>query len=106
MAARSLGRLGDGKIINALIDALSDSQWFVRYNAANSILDIDNSFFYIIDIFEGKDKFAKDMMLSTLENRDKIQIINSFKYSSVPERKKIYQLINNYKDEKNEARLL
>jgi len=105
VAARALGMFGEKDVVNFLITALSDPQWFVRYNAANSILDVDNSFYYLIDIFQGEDKFAKDIMLSSIENRGKMELINSFKYSELPERKKVYQLIHAYITEKNEDEL-
>lgn len=102
VSAKALGMFGDKKVVTSLSKALSDSQWFVRYNAANSILDVDNDFNFLMDIFQGKDRFAKDIILSSLENRGKMDFINSFKYSEIPERKKIYQLINEYITEKNE----
>lgn len=105
VASKSLGMFGEKIVIAPLMKALSDSQWFVRYNAANSILDVDNDFTYLLDIFQGEDRFAKDIMLSTIENRGKMEVINSFKYSEVPQREKIYMLINDYIIKKNEDEL-
>ncbi len=105
VSAKALGMFGNKQVITPLITALSDAQWFVRYNAANSILDVDNDFIYLMDIFQGQDKFAKDIMLSTIENRGKMELINRYGYSEIPERKKIYQLINDYITEKNEDEL-
>ncbi len=68
MAARALGSYPDEDVIDSLIDALSDAQWFVRSNAAKSLLILDRDLNYITKVFEGTDKFAKDILIATLES--------------------------------------
>ncbi|MBK1812370.1 HEAT repeat domain-containing protein [Clostridium sp. YIM B02505] len=70
LAAKTLGRYSDTDSIPKLIDKLSDRQWFVRYNSAVSILKLDKGLKYVYKVFEGQDKFAKDIIISAMEDMD------------------------------------
>ncbi|MDF2612377.1 MAG: lyase domain protein repeat-containing protein [Clostridia bacterium] len=75
IAAKALGTFHDLSVINKLIDALSDRQWFVRYNAASSLLTLDKQLKYIAKVFEGEDRFAKDILISAMENSNILSLI-------------------------------
>lgn len=107
IAAKALGKLGEDKAISPLLEALSDRQWFVRYNAASSLLAIDKTMESLVYVFEGKDKFAKDIIISSLESTGLIAKLSSFKDSKDETKRRIALLIYNYieennKDEENE----
>lgn len=68
VTARVLSNFTNSKILIPLAKSLSDSQWYVRYNAAISILNHDDGIDTISYVFQGKDKFAKDIIISAMEN--------------------------------------
>jgi len=96
VVAKALGVFEEHRILPALIKALSDAQWFVRYNAAYSILSIDKNMESLIGIFENNDKFAKDIILSVLENTGLISKIEDYKNSDDDLKKKISFLVKSY----------
>jgi HEAT repeat protein len=96
VVAKALGVFEEHRILPSLIKALSDAQWFVRYNAAYSILSIDKSMESLICIFESDDKFAKDIILSVLENTGLINNMESYGSSDDALKKKISFLVGNY----------
>lgn len=73
VAAKSLGLIGDAQALNALVKTLSDKEWWVRYNSACSILQIPEGLSSIESIMSNNDKFAKDIIMSALENSGKLR---------------------------------
>ncbi|WP_415522969.1 HEAT repeat domain-containing protein [Clostridium sp.] len=67
-AAKALNNFTDSKVLIPLAKSLSDSQWNVRYNAALSLSANQEGMNIISHIFKGEDKFAKDIILSTMES--------------------------------------
>lgn len=68
IAAKVLNNFKNSKILIPLAKSLSDSQWYVRYNAAISILNNKEGIDTISYIFKGEDRFAKDIVISAMEN--------------------------------------
>ncbi|WP_160675000.1 HEAT repeat domain-containing protein [Clostridium sp. C8-1-8] len=75
LAAKTLGRYGESSVIQHLLEKLSDRQWFVRFNSAVAILKLDKELKYVDKVFEGEDKFAKDIIISAMEDLDLISKI-------------------------------
>lgn len=75
MAAKALDTYQNSEVIHKLITALSDNQWFVRYNAASSLLSLDKNLSYIAKVFEGEDKFAKDILILAMENNNSLSLL-------------------------------
>ncbi|GFZ32607.1 hypothetical protein CSC2_31330 [Clostridium zeae] len=103
LAAKTLGRYSDTNIISKLIDKLSDRQWFVRYNSAVSILKLDESLKYVHKVFEGQDRFAKDIIISAMEDMDLMSRIfddENHKYHD----EKLAMFIKNYIDNGGETK--
>lgn len=99
VAAKVLGQLQDRKALAPLTEALSDKEWYVRYNAANSLLSIDGGMEFIYNVFEGEDRFAKDIVIGVLEANygwDKILEYDKFN----PKTPKLSEVINRYIKEK------
>ncbi|MGB9680374.1 MAG: HEAT repeat domain-containing protein [Minisyncoccia bacterium] len=67
VAAKALGQIQDSRALLPLVKALSDQQWYVRYNAAYSLINIEGGLDMARLIFQGDDKFAKDIIISVLE---------------------------------------
>lgn len=67
VAAKVLGQIQDSRALLPLVKALSDQQWYVRYNAAYSLINIEGGLDMVRLIFQGEDKFAKDIIISVLE---------------------------------------
>ncbi|BCZ46256.1 hypothetical protein psyc5s11_23230 [Clostridium gelidum] len=68
VTANALGNFAQDEILSPLAKALSDSQWYVRFNAAKSILNHSKGMTVVSDVFQGKDKFAKDTIIAAIEN--------------------------------------
>ncbi|MGB9839050.1 HEAT repeat domain-containing protein [Thermovenabulum sp.] len=99
IAAKVLGQIQDKRAIVPLTKALSDKEWYVRYNAANSLVSIDGGIELIYNIFEGEDRFAKDIIISVLEtNYGWDKVIEYDKYNS--RTPKLSEIIKKYLEEK------
>lgn len=75
IAAKALGTFHDTTALPKLINVLSDKHWFARFNAANSILALDQTLSTIAKVFEGDDPFAKDIILSAMENNNTLSLV-------------------------------
>lgn len=96
ISAKALGSFNDLSVIDKLIDALSDRQWFVRYNAASSLLNLDTQLKHIARVFKREDKFAKDILISAMENNNILSLILGDTDFSQPFDKETVLLIRNY----------
>ena len=99
IAAKSLGRFEDDRILIPLAKALSDKQWHVRYNAASSILSAPEGLDIVYYVFEGEDRFAKDIIASAIENSGYLRKIHEYEFSEDEHKKRIAELIRNYIEE-------
>jgi hypothetical protein len=95
-ACKSLGRMGDNKALNTLVKALSDSNWWVRYNAANSMLELPEGVNYIHNIMKSEDKFAKDIIISAMEESGTLQELFLYENSGNEEKQMLIDLIKKY----------
>lgn len=68
VTAKALNNFTEDKILLPLAKSLSDPQWHVRYNAATSILNHKEGMNVISYVFRGEDRFAKDIIISAIEN--------------------------------------
>jgi len=69
LAAKALGPIRIKEVSLALSAALNDKQWWVRQNAVNSLIGHPGYETLIILALEVKDRFSRDSIISTLENR-------------------------------------
>jgi hypothetical protein len=96
LTAKTLGRYGQSSVIPNLLEKLSDRQWFVRFNSAVAILKLDKELKYVDKVFEGEDKFAKDIIISAMEDLDLIsKIVDEGDIGSQDENK-LSKLIRDY----------
>jgi hypothetical protein len=102
VAAKALGLFGDSSILASLTESLSDSQWFVRYNSAQSILLIDKDLRSLPSIFNGNDKFAKDIIAAEIENLGFMDKITSYKDSQDINKRQLCYSISKYIKEVND----
>lgn len=100
VSARALGNFTNNKILLPLVKALSDSQWYVRFNAATSILNHSEGIDVVSHVFQGEDRFAKDIIISAIENSSK-NIIYLYENSNDPEKKELALKIKEYINGKN-----
>lgn len=106
MAAKELDNFNNNKILKPLAKALSDPHWHVRYNAAESTLDQEQGIDVVYYILQGQDKFAKDIIISAIENSSNDKL-NLYETSDDNNKKKLAVKIKEYiltskKDEKYE----
>jgi hypothetical protein len=52
-----------------LKELLCDRNWYVRYNAANSLERLGVRYEEMIDIFEGRDRYAAEMLRYHLDRK-------------------------------------
>lgn len=106
VAAKALDNFNSKKILQPLAKALSDSNWHVRYNAADSTLNQEQGIDVVYYILQGQDKFAKDIIISAIENSSNDKL-NLYETSDDNNKKRLAFKIKQYmcmlkKDEKYE----
>ena len=62
IAATALGNYPSVKTEEILKDLLCDRNWYVRYNAADSLERLGVKYEEMIDVFEGGDRYASEML--------------------------------------------
>lgn len=68
-SATALGNYPTEETLAVLKKCLSSSNWYVRYNAAQSIDALGVSYSDVIDIMNGDDRYAREMMSYRLDSR-------------------------------------
>ena len=74
IACSSLASYPGEKTVEVLKRAVHSDNWFVRYNAADSLLRLKNDYTDLIDIIDGKDRYAREILQFQLDmqyNREK-----------------------------------
>lgn len=94
--SKSLGRLGDSKALPKLVESLSDSQWWVRYNSARSIFQIPRGIEIIETVIKGEDKFAKDILIASLEDSGVINDIYLYENSQDEKKRNLAYIVRKY----------
>ncbi|QAA34472.1 HEAT repeat domain-containing protein [Clostridium manihotivorum] len=95
VAARSLGNFSEEEVLLPLAKALSDQQWYVRYNAATAILNHNKGMSIVSYVFQGNDKFAKDIIISAIENSPKG--VKLYENSEDPDQAALAAVISDYR---------
>ena len=62
IACTTLANYPGEQTVTALKNALSDTNWYVRYNAAESLSRLGVSYDDMLDVLSGSDLYAKDIM--------------------------------------------
>lgn len=104
VTARVLNNFTNEKILYPLAKSLSDRQWHVRYNAATTILKHKRGMDIISYIFRGEDKFAKDIIISAIENSSN-NILHSYEKSNDFAKRMLALQISEYVRLKNEEQI-
>ncbi len=84
VSAKSLSKYYSFEVENSLKKSLKDKNWYVRLNSASSILENNCTEEIIKEVLNGKDKYAKEILLYVLQKKNK----------------NLYNKILNYKEEK------
>lgn len=100
VTAKALGGFQSNDVLEPLAKSLTDSQWYVRYNSATSILNHKNGLSIISYVFQGEDKFAKDIIISAIENSSNSSILHDKSHEK--EENELTKLINEYRNKKYE----
>lgn len=69
IAASALASYPDGQTVDTLKQILSSRNWYVRFNASKSLETLGLTYPDLIDIFEGADRFAGEMMRYRLDQK-------------------------------------
>ena len=70
IAASSLARYEGDHVISALTKAMSSEQWYVRYNAANSLKAKRLEYEDLIEVVHTGDRYAREMVMYRLLARE------------------------------------
>ena len=70
VSAAVLDRYPGKDTVAALKRALCHRNWYVRYNAASSLVRLGASQAELQDVFEGNDAFARDILQYMLEEKE------------------------------------
>ncbi len=70
IAARALSAYPSERTKQALISALHSSNWYVRTNAAQTLVDFGMRWEDFVEIFEGNDRYAREILEYWLDCRD------------------------------------
>ena len=68
-SALSLASYPCDQTVKVLKDALFSSNWYVRYNAAQSLEILNVSYDQMTDVIYGNDRFAREMMMYRFDHR-------------------------------------
>ncbi|MEO1815577.1 MAG: HEAT repeat domain-containing protein [Acetobacterium sp.] len=71
LSARALSRYEERQVIDVLKSSLSSRNWYVRLNAASSLCEMNVSEDEFLDIINGKDRFAREILQYTFSIRKK-----------------------------------
>jgi hypothetical protein len=96
IAASSLGKLESGSSLPILIGALNDKEWWVRRNSAQAIFMIPHGVKEIEAVFLAQDSFAKDSILSAMEDSGAFSELYLYQYSTDISKRHLAKLINDY----------
>lgn len=66
-AAKSLEKIGTSNSFTALGKSTGDSVWWVRHNAANTLILIPGGKEYAFEIINGDDQYAREALVSVIE---------------------------------------
>lgn len=69
LSARALSRYEDRLVIDVLKSSLSSRNWYVRLNAASSLCEMNVSEEELLDIINGNDRFAREILQYTFSIR-------------------------------------
>ena len=69
ISATALARYPGDDVIEVLTAAMHSSNWYIRYNAAESLEAHGLRYGDLIDIVGGKDRYAREMIMYRLETR-------------------------------------
>ena len=69
LSARALSRYEDRYVIDVLKSSLSSKNWYVRLNAASSLCEMNVSEDEFLNIINGKDRFAREILQYTFSIR-------------------------------------
>ena len=75
VAARALGRYDSKETIEVLKEGLSDPNWYVRFNACESLIELKVNLMNLKEIILGDDKYARDILLYRInKGRENIHV--------------------------------
>ena len=69
IAASALGNYPGKRTEEALKSLLSSRNWYIRYNASESVEKLGLDYTDLIDIFEGEDRYAREIMRYRLDEK-------------------------------------
>jgi len=68
VAASVLANYRSEPVIAALKKSLADENWYVRYNASASLVAMNIGYFDLVDVYNGRDRYAREMLEYKVES--------------------------------------
>lgn len=73
IACTALAGYPGEKTVETLKNALHVPNWYVRYNAAESLVRLGVKYFDLIDVIDGKDRYAREILQFQLDRQYNLQ---------------------------------
>ncbi|WP_024615671.1 HEAT repeat domain-containing protein [Clostridium sp. Ade.TY] len=82
LAAKALKNYKDNTVLNELLNSITDANWYVRFNSANSLLNFNNEADLVQAVNRKCDKYASEILLYAIniKNEDALLEVASTKY--------------------------
>lgn len=82
LAAKALKNYKDKTVLNELLNSITDANWYVRFNSANSLLNFNNEADLVQAVNRKCDKYASEILLYAIniKNEDALLEVASTKY--------------------------
>lgn len=69
IASQALASYSDDEVVEILKKNLSNSNWYIRLNSAISCEKLDYTYTELIDVFDGNDRYAREIIRYRLDRR-------------------------------------
>jgi len=67
IGASALAKYKSKEVIDVLKDALKSNNWYIRYNASESLVSLDVEYMELVDIYNGADRYAREILEYKIE---------------------------------------
>ena len=68
IGASALAKYKSKEVIDVLKDALKSNNWYIRYNASESLVSLDVEYMELVDIYNGADRYAREILEYKIED--------------------------------------
>lgn len=67
IAATALAKYKNKEVVDVLKESLKSNNWYVRFNASESLVALDVGYMELVDIYNGPDRYAREILEYKME---------------------------------------